>query len=81
MTLRETRVKRRIPLRVLACAVRVHFSHLSRMEKGGAIPSVTLAFRWCQALGLDFDSLYRFGAGDTGPVASPDDSGRLGSNF
>ncbi len=59
--LRETRVTRRIAMRALAAEMGVHFSHLSRMERGVVVPSVTLAFRWCQALGLDFDSLYRFG--------------------
>lgn len=58
-TLRATRVTRRIPMRILAKEMGVHFSHLSRMEKCKATPSVTLAFRWCRHLGIDFDSLYR----------------------
>jgi DNA-binding XRE family transcriptional regulator len=58
-TLRASRVTRRIPMRVLAKEMGVHFSHLSRMEKCKTTPSVTLAFRWCRHLGIDFDSLYR----------------------
>lgn len=56
----ETRVRRRIPMRLLASGMGVHFSHLSRMERRKATPSVIVAFRWCRNLGLNFDSLYRF---------------------
>lgn len=58
VSLREIRVARRISIRTLAQKIIVNPAHLSRMERGGTIPSVILAFRWCRALCIEFGPLY-----------------------
>lgn len=36
----------------------VHFSHLSRVEKGETVPNVVFSIRWARALKIDFGRLY-----------------------
>ncbi|GAA5123348.1 helix-turn-helix transcriptional regulator [Luteolibacter yonseiensis] len=57
-SLRDIRIARRVSLRELSKKVGVHSTHLSRMEKCETHPNVVLAFRWSDALNVDFGQLY-----------------------
>lgn len=57
-SLRDIRIARRMSLRELSKKVGVHSTHLSRMEKCESHPNVVLAFRWSNALRIDFGQLY-----------------------
>lgn len=58
-SLRDIRIARRISLRELSKTVGVHSTHLARMEKCETHPNVVLAFRWSNALHIDFGQLYQ----------------------
>lgn len=57
--LRETRIKRGLPLRELTIKMKVHHAHLSRAERGLAQPGFVVLVRWCEALELDLESVIK----------------------
>jgi len=64
LSLQDFRIVRQISLRALATELGIHYSAMSRFEKGDITPKVTLVIGWCRVLDIDFATCYKAAADD-----------------
>lgn len=57
--LKEERMAKGLTLRKLSRLMNVDFTHLSRAERGLTQPGLVILMRWCRALDLEIESLFR----------------------
>ena len=53
------RLAKGLTLRKLSKLMKVDFTHLSRSERGLTQPGLVILMRWCRALELEIESLFR----------------------
>jgi transcriptional regulator with XRE-family HTH domain len=57
--LHAERLTKGLTLRKLSKMMKVDFTHLSRSERGLTQPGLVILMRWCRALDLEIESLFR----------------------
>jgi len=57
--LKAQRLAQGLTLRQLSKSMQVDFTHISRSERGFAQPGLVILLRWCRALGMEIESLFR----------------------
>ena len=57
--LKAKRIAKGFTLRQLSRMMNVDFTHLSRSERGLTQPGLVILMRWCRALDLEIESLFR----------------------
>lgn len=57
--LHAERLAKGLTLRKLSKMMKVDFTHLSRSERGLTQPGLVVVMRWCRALDLEIESLFR----------------------
>lgn len=57
--LNTERLAKGLTLRKLSKIMKVDFTHLSRSERGLTQPGLVILMRWCRALDLEIESLFR----------------------
>jgi transcriptional regulator with XRE-family HTH domain len=57
--LHAERIVKGLTLRKLSKLIQVDFTHLSRAERGLTQPGLVVLFRWCRALDLEIETLFR----------------------
>ena len=63
--LRDTRHQRGLTLRDLTGKMGINFAHLSRAERGLTQPGLVVLMRWCRALNLRFEDVWRQSADES----------------
>jgi transcriptional regulator with XRE-family HTH domain len=57
--LHAIRMAKGLTLRKLSKLIQVDFTHLSRSERGLTQPGLVVLLRWCRALDLEIETLFR----------------------
>jgi transcriptional regulator with XRE-family HTH domain len=63
--LRASRQQQQLTLRDLTEKMGIDFAHLSRAERGLTQPGLVVLLRWCRALGLKFEDVWRQASGES----------------
>jgi len=57
--LKTERMAQGLTLRKLSGMMNVDFTHVSRSERGLTQPGLVILMRWCRALGVEIETLFR----------------------